>query len=103
MAGKTILEGNVRLALRIQEVTVTIKSIPGITTNVGDICITDITTDITGICTPCVTIGITGTETIRTYPENNLSAHSSVAKQFKILTYYVYAPLFHCFAPCSEP
>ena len=84
MAGKTILEANVRLALRIQEVIVTIKSIPGITTNV-------------------VTIGITGTETIRTYLENNLSAHSSVAKQFEILTYYVYAPLFHCFAPCSEP
>ena len=86
MAGKTILEANVRLALRIQEVIVTIKSIPGITTKVGDICITDITTDIadiciqgyitsaTGICipgltidiidvcTPCVTIGIIGTE-----------------------------------------
>ena len=84
MAGKTILEGKVRPALRIQEVIVVIKSISGITTNIGDICITDITTDIadiciqgyitsaTGICipgltidiidvcTPCVTIGITG-------------------------------------------
>ena len=76
MAGKTILEGNVRPALRIQEVIVTIKSISGITTNIGDICITDITTDIADICIPgltieiidicmpCVTIGITGTETI---------------------------------------
>ena len=84
MAGKAILEGNVRPALRIREVIVTTRSITGITTNIGDICITDITTDIadiciqgyitsaTGICipglnidiidvcTPCVTIGITG-------------------------------------------
>jgi hypothetical protein len=91
MAGKTILEVNVRPALRIQEVIVTIKSIPGITINIGDICITEITTGITGtctqdhikdttgicipgltidirdICTPCVTIGIMGTETIRPY------------------------------------
>jgi hypothetical protein len=25
-----------------------------------------------------------------------------VAKWFKMLTYYVYAPLFHRFAPCPE-
>jgi hypothetical protein len=36
---------------------------------------------------------------IRTYLKNNLSAHGSVAKQFKMLTYYMYAPLFHRFAP----
>ena len=86
MAGETILEGNVRPALRIQGVIVTVKSIPGITTNIGDICITDIITgitdtctqdcikdttgvcipgltiDIRDICTPCVTIGIKGTK-----------------------------------------
>ncbi len=37
-----------------------------------------------------------------TYLKNNLSAHSGVAKRFKMLTYYVYAPLFHRFAPCPE-
>ncbi|MDH4204527.1 MAG: hypothetical protein OEV45_03270 [Desulfobacteraceae bacterium] len=40
---------------------------------------------------------------IRTYLKNNLSAHGSVAKRFKMLTYYVYAPLFLRFAPCPEP
>jgi len=35
---------------------------------------------------------------IRTYLKNNLSAHGGVAKRFKILTCYVYAPLFHRFA-----
>ncbi len=40
---------------------------------------------------------------VRTYLKNNLSAHGSVAKRFKMLTYYVYAPLFHRFAPCPEP
>jgi len=35
---------------------------------------------------------------IRTYLKNNLSAHGGVAKRFKMLTYYVYAPLFHRFA-----
>jgi len=40
---------------------------------------------------------------IRTYLKNNLSAHGGVAKWFKMLTYYVYAPLFHRFAPCLEP
>ena len=35
----------------------------------------------------------------RTYLKNNLSAHGSVAKRFKMLTYYVYAPLSHRFAP----
>jgi hypothetical protein len=40
---------------------------------------------------------------IRTYLKNNLSTHGSVAKHFKMLTYYVYAPLFHRFAPCPEP
>jgi hypothetical protein len=128
IAEGTIGEDKVRLVSRIQEVIVPIKGIPGITTtNIGDICIPGITTNITGIwihgyitgatgicipgltieikdiCTPCVTVGSIGTETIRTYLNNNLSAHSSVAKQFKILTYYVYAPLFHRFAPCSEP
>jgi hypothetical protein len=39
----------------------------------------------------------------RTYLKNNLSAHGGVAKRFKMLTYYVYAPLFHRFAPCPEP
>ena len=34
----------------------------------------------------------------RTYLKNNLSAHGGVAKRFKMLTYYVYAPLFHRFA-----
>jgi hypothetical protein len=34
----------------------------------------------------------------RTYLKNNLSAHGGVAKRFKMLTYYVYAPLFHHFA-----
>jgi hypothetical protein len=38
----------------------------------------------------------------RTYLKNNLSAHGGVAKRFKMLTYYVYAPLFHRFAPCPE-
>jgi hypothetical protein len=91
IAGKTILEGNVRPAFRIQEVIVRIKSISVITTTIGDICIIVIITGITGtciqdyikdttgicipgftidtqdICTPCVTTGITGTETIRPY------------------------------------
>ncbi len=31
----------------------------------------------------------------RTYLNNNLSAHCGVAKRFKMLTYYVYALLFH--------
>ena len=86
IAGKTILEDNVRTALRIQEVIVRIKSISVITTTIGDICIIDTTTgitdtciqgfikdttgicipgltiDIRDICTPCVIIGITGTE-----------------------------------------
>jgi hypothetical protein len=31
--------------------------------------------------------------------KNNLSAHGCVAKRFKMLTYYVYAPLFHRSAP----
>jgi hypothetical protein len=35
----------------------------------------------------------------RTYLKNNLSAHSYVAKRFKMLTHFVYAPLFHRFAP----
>jgi hypothetical protein len=38
-----------------------------------------------------------------TYLKNNLSAHGGVVKRFKMLTYYVYAPLFHHFAPCPEP
>jgi hypothetical protein len=38
-----------------------------------------------------------------TYLKKNLSAHGCVAKRFKMLTYYVYAPLFHRFAPCPEP
>jgi hypothetical protein len=91
IAGKTILEGKVRPALRIQEVIVRINSISVITTIIGDICITDTTTgitdtciqgfikdttgicipgftiDIKDICTPCVIIGITGTEIIRPY------------------------------------
>ncbi|MGD8980891.1 MAG: hypothetical protein PVF42_04805 [Desulfobacterales bacterium] len=32
---------------------------------------------------------------IRTYLKNNLSAHGGVVKWFKMLTYCVYAPLFH--------
>ncbi len=39
---------------------------------------------------------------VRTYLKNNLSAHGGVAKWFRMLTYYVYAPLFHPFAPCPE-
>ena len=39
----------------------------------------------------------------RTHLKNNLSAHSGVANRFKMLTYDVYAPLSHRFAPCSEP
>ena len=39
----------------------------------------------------------------RTYLKNDLSAHGSVTKRFKMLTYYVYAPLFHRFVPCPEP
>jgi hypothetical protein len=38
----------------------------------------------------------------RTYLKNNLSVHCGVAKRFKMLTYYVYAPLFHRFAPYPE-
>ncbi len=41
-----------------------------------------------------------GGNIFRTYLKNNLSAHGDVAKRFKMLTYYVYAPLFHRFAPC---
>jgi len=37
-----------------------------------------------------------------TYLKNNLSAHGGVPKRFIMLTYYVYAPLFHRFAPCPE-
>ena len=33
-------------------------------------------------------------ELTRTYLKNNLSAHGGVAKRFKMLTYYVYAPFF---------
>ena len=33
-----------------------------------------------------------------TYLKNNLSPHGGVAKRFKMLTYYVCAPLFHRFA-----
>ena len=39
----------------------------------------------------------------RTYLKNNLSAHGGVVKRFKLLTYYVYAPLFHRSTPCPEP
>ena len=39
---------------------------------------------------------------MRTYLKNNLSAHGGVAKLFKMLTYCVYAPLFHRFASCPE-
>jgi hypothetical protein len=39
---------------------------------------------------------------VRTFFKNNLSAHGCVAKRFKMLTYYVYAPLFHRFTPCPE-
>ncbi len=35
----------------------------------------------------------------RTYLKNNLNAHGGVAKRFKMLTYYVCAPLSHRFAP----
>ncbi len=35
--------------------------------------------------------------------QNDLSAHGCVAKRFKMLTYYVYAPLFHRLAPRPEP
>ena len=51
IAGKIILEGKVRPALRIQDVIVRIRSISVITTIIGDICITEITTGITGTCT----------------------------------------------------
>ena len=41
---------------------------------------------------------------IRTQLKNNPSAnaHGGVAKRFKMLTYYVYAPLFHRCAPGPE-
>ena len=96
IAEGTIGEDKVRLVSRIQEVIVPIKGIPGITTDITDIwihgyitgatdtCIPGFTIDIRDICTPCVTVGSIGTETIRTYLNNNLSAHSSVAKQFKM-------------------
>jgi hypothetical protein len=40
---------------------------------------------------------------IRTHLKNNLSAHSCVVTRFKMLTYYVYAPLFNRVTPCPEP
>ena len=49
-----------------------------------------------------VKIAIYGWKLTRTYLKNNLSDHGGVAKWFKMLTYYVYAPLFHRFAPCPE-
>jgi len=52
--------------------------------------------------TPLVFILNSWMDTI-TYLKNNLSVHGCVAKRFKMLTYYVYAPLFHRFAPCPEP
>ena len=42
-------------------------------------------------------------DNIRTYLKNNLSAHGGVVKRFKMLTYCVYAPLFHRSTPCREP
>ncbi|HAY38110.1 MAG TPA: hypothetical protein DCY53_01475 [Desulfobacteraceae bacterium] len=76
IAERTIGEGKVRLALRIQGViaatigmhiiTIDIKGIciHDITTDITDICITVFTLDIRDICAPCITMGITGTETI---------------------------------------
>jgi hypothetical protein len=43
-----------------------------------------------------------GIHEIRTYLKNNLSAHGCVVNRFKMLTYYVYAPLFNRLTPCSE-
>jgi hypothetical protein len=40
---------------------------------------------------------------IRAYLKNNLSAHGGVVERFKMLIYYVYAPLFHRSTPCHEP
>jgi len=42
-------------------------------------------------------------EQTRTHLKKNLSAPGGVAERFKMLTYYVYAPLFHRPAPCQEP
>jgi hypothetical protein len=36
---------------------------------------------------------------IRTYLKNNLSAHGGVVERLKMLTYCVYAPLFHRSTP----
>jgi hypothetical protein len=41
-------------------------------------------------------------QSIRTYLKNNLSAQGGVVKRFKMLAYYVYAPLFRRSTPCHE-
>jgi len=38
----------------------------------------------------------------RTYIKSNLSAHSCVVNRLKMLTYFVYAPLFNRLTPCPE-
>ncbi len=40
---------------------------------------------------------------IRTYLKNNLSASGGVVSRLKMLTYYVYAPLFRRLTACQEP
>jgi len=73
IAERTIGEGNVRIALRIQGVIVEIISIhgtttdikgiciPGIKTDTADMCIHGLTIKIKDICTPDLTMGNTGT------------------------------------------
>ena len=61
IAERTIGEGNVRLALRIQGGSGAVICIHGITIVTAGICIHGITTEIKDICTPGLTMGITGT------------------------------------------
>jgi len=39
----------------------------------------------------------------RAYLKNNLKANGGVVERFKLLSYYVYAPLFHRSTPYPEP
>jgi hypothetical protein len=39
----------------------------------------------------------------RSYLKINLSVPGGVTKWLKMLTYYVYAPLFRPFVPCQKP
>jgi hypothetical protein len=59
-----------------------------------------------GLCGPCSSrpFMMVGQERlIITYLKNNLSTPDGVMSRFKMLTYYMYAPLFHRLTPCQEP